>query len=770
MRKYLLNGLAALTMGLAMTSCMKEFSFEEQEQQASLDNAQQTLGFYIPANQDWVMSTTATATFNVKGLSNEATVYVFSNNPQVDRTATVLASAPMTGTTTTISNIRIPSYVKSLFVGLKQSNGNMNYKYVDVEDGQISASYDFSTTAQARTRSITINNDVYDVFTYPTNDELNSAFPTGVPFGAIEVGSITDAWGTWSNDNNKNFVISSGGNYEIGGSYYNNAREKVKNIYVNTTDDVTITNKGLLYINIFILKGNTSVLSSSEFGGMISVAKDATLTWTQNSVAQNDYIKLFNKGTMNFTNDNIDWGNNCTIYNLATITAKNLSYSPGANNTSYFMNLGENATLTASSMTLNSTCHFLNSGTAIITGNTTVTQAGICWVNNGFYKTGNMIFSANNETFYNYCQLIVEGNLHMYDGAFSLMNDSYTETATADVDNFTVYMGNNAGFNCTGNNTWGDQSGQGDGTYNGFKCTGTNSYIRLGGTTTVAGHKKALETTGNVTIAINNIYDKGAGNSGVQPTIQRNEGAIEATFSTLNPTYNSTDCGATWTSAPPSDTPSTETPTIVTPSTENQTWTYAFEDNTTSCDFDLNDVVIQVRESETDPTKLIVKLVAAGCQYDNYVWLGNTPIVWAGGAEVHNAFGATHGVMVNTGNNRGIDLNPVEVAIDKPTKNFDFQNADFKIRPYKINSDPTIETNAVNGDITIVKEGDTENELPHAPLGIAIPAKWKWPKERVVVSDAYTGFTAWGKQEDLTLRAGLGGWYETPVSGQVYGE
>ena len=55
MRKYIFNGFAALTMGLAMSSCMKEFSFEEQEQQASLDNAQQTLGFYIPANQDWVM-------------------------------------------------------------------------------------------------------------------------------------------------------------------------------------------------------------------------------------------------------------------------------------------------------------------------------------------------------------------------------------------------------------------------------------------------------------------------------------------------------------------------------------------------------------------------------------------------------------------------------------------------------------------------------------------------------------------------------------------
>jgi hypothetical protein len=336
------------------------------------------------------------------------------------------------------------------------------------------------------------------------------------------------------------------------------------------------------------------------------------------------------------------------------------------------------------------------------------------------------------------------------------MDNSYIQTKTLDVDNFTIHMGNNAGFNCTGNNTWGDQGGQGDGIYNGFKCSGTNSYIRLGGTTTVAGHKKALETTGNVTIAINNIYDKGAGNSGVQPTIQLNVGKTEVNFSQLNPTYNSTNCGASWTSNPP----------VVTPVTENQTWTYAFEDNKTRCDFDLNDVVIQVRESETNSSKLIVTLVAAGCEYDNYVWLGNTQLSWNNKAEVHEAFGATHGVMVNTG--RGVDMNAVETTIDKPS-GFDFQTADFKIRPFKVNSDPTVSTNAVNDYITVVTSSNSEG-LGKAPLGIAIPAKWKWPKERVVVNNAYSGFTAWGKQSDLTLKAGLSGWYQTPNSGTVYGE
>ena len=92
------------------------------------------------------------------------------------------------------------------------------------------------------------------------------------------------------------------------------------------------------------------------------------------------------------------------------------------------------------------------------------------------------------------------------------------------------------------------------------------------------------------------------------------------------------------------------------------------------------------------------------------------------------------------------------------------QNADFKIRPYKINSSEPV----TDDYITIVKVGDTNVGLAKAPLGIAIPDAWKWPKERVIVTNAYTGFTAWGKQEDLTLRAEDGGWYLEPTDNLVY--
>ena len=744
MRKYIFNGLAALTMGFAMTACTQDFNYEEQEQQASLNNAQQTLGFYIPDNQDWVMSTTATATFNIEGLSDEATVYVFSNNPQADGYGSVLASSQTTGTTTTLSEFRIPAHLESVFVGVKESNGNMIYKYVDVENGQITADYDYSTTANARTRASAVVDG--DPFTFENTASYYKTI-ADIPYDAKDINTSSDYDCVMSGK----LVATSGMRSNL-----NLWQGPAVDIYIN--GEVTIPTGAYIHsANIYVLPGSTlTVYKQANYGCKIYVSENAILNYYVSKLETNNdgsgrLSSIYNRGTVSFA-DNFEANQDVIIYNEGTMTGKDITSKPGDGHTSLFYNFGE-LTLTGN-MVLNSCANFYNEGKVTVSGETNVTQKDIYWINNGHYTTGSMIFSAKNATFYNYCQLLVKGNAHMYDGEFNLMNGSYTEAATAEFDNFIVNMGGNSGFNVLGNNTW---AAQGDGTFQGFKATGTNNYVRLGGNTTVAGHLKSLETSGTITLAYNNIIDQGAGNSGVQPTYQFNEGTTKATFSELNPTYNTTDCGASWTPNPP----------VETTVTENQTWTYAFEDNKTRCDFDLNDVVIQVRESETDSEKLIVKLVAAGCEYDNYVWLGETPIVWEGGAEVHDAFGVTHGVMVNTGNNKGVDLSPVEVTIDKP-ENFDFQNADFKIRPYRINSNPNDEANAVDGYISIVKEG-VETGL-WGPLGLAIPAKWKWPKERYTVNYAYPTFTDWGKTSDLTLRADKAGWYENPASGLVYGE
>ena len=747
MRKNLFNGLAALTMGFAMTACTQDFNYEEQEQQASLNNAQQTLGFYIPDNQDWVMSTTANATFNVKGLSNDATVYVFSNNPYADGYGSVLASGQTTGTTTTLSGFRIPAHLKSVFVGVKESNGNFVYKYVDVEDGNITANYDFSTPANARTRSVV--SEIGDPFPSYTTEQVNAMYKNSAPSTAKTTSQI--------DPNNQNAyqsyteikLESETAAYH----FWSGSRD----IYIS--GEVTLNVDGSNSMNqarIYLLPNSTLNFNMSNYINdlEIYVASNATLNYSYSMLyKQTGGGKIFNRGTLNLPED-FQANQDAIIYNEGTVSGTNITSAPGDGRPSFFFNYGTLAL--SGNFQLNSCANFFNEGIVTVGGLTECTQGNskIWWINKGHYTTKKFKIEAWNGTYYNYCQLIVREDAHLHDGQFNLMQNSYMEAASADCNNFQVNMGGNAGFNIKGNNSWG---AQGDNTYQGFKATGSNNYVRLGGTTSVAAHKYSLQTTGNITIAFNNLVDLGASNSGVQPTIQLNEGTTRVDFSELNPTYSATDCGATWSNNPP----------VVTPVVENNSWTYAFEDNKTRCDFDLNDVVIQVRESETDSEKLIVKLVAAGCEYDNYVWLGETPIVWEGGAEVHDAFGVTHGVMVNTGNNKGVDKTPVEVTIDKPT-NFDFQNADFKIRPFRINSDPTDEANAVDGYISIVKEG--VNTGLWGPLGLAIPTKWKWPKERYTVNYAYPQFTDWGKEADLTLRADESGWYEYPTSGLVYGE
>ena len=780
MRNFFLKGVAALTMGLAMTACTKDFNYEQEEQQASIDNAQQTLGFYIPDNQDWVLSTTATATFTIKGLSDDATVYVFSNNPYADGYGSVLASGQTTGTTTTLSGFRIPQHLKMVYVGLKESDGNMLYKYVDVENGQINASYDFSTTAEARTRSITVNGDTYGAFNFPSNNELTSAFPTSIPANADEVSELetlykgktvetqygtTTMWDLYAIYVNRikagyNLKITQTGTFELGGTYQNivDGVPQLYNVYVNVDGNVTIRRNGSTHFNLYILRGNVTLESNyGEQAGSISVAAGATLNDQRNSIAANQGIKMYNRGTINATNtEGYDIGNLSTIYNEGDFNISGpMSYSPGSANTSYFINMGDDANITAPSMTLNSSCNFYNSGKVNITNETFVTQSNIYWINNGYYETGSIEFSAWNSTFYNYCQLFVHGQAYMHDGQFNLKSGSYAEIETAIVNNFQINMYGNTGLNIKGDNSW---LGQGDNTYQGFKAYGENNYVRLGGTTSVDQHHLTLVAEGKIFIGFNNLYAPNNDNPYDGPYVDLRENTKRVDFSELNPVYNETDCGATWTANPQIDTP------VV----ENQTWTYAFEDNKTRCDFDMNDVVIQVRENEENENELIVTLVAAGCEYDNYVWLGNNIINWPNGKEVHDAFGINHGVMVNTGNGKGVDLDPVSITIPKPA-NFDFQNPGFKIRAFKINSDPTNEDNARSSFVEIVQEGNPSG-LPQAPVGIAIPDKWKWPKERVNITNAYEGFIAWGSQDNLALRAEDGGWYKEPAANSVYGE
>lgn len=749
MRNFFLKGVAALTMGLAMTACTKDFNYEQEEQQASIDNAQQTLGFYIPDNQDWVLSTTATATFTIKGLSDDATVYVFSNNPYAEGYGSVLASGQTTGTTTTLSGFRIPQHLKMVYVGLKESDGNMVYKYVDVENGQINASYDFSTTpALARTRSMVP--DIGDPFPSFTPSEVDAKYKTSAPSTATPSSQI-DPTKDYAYQGYTEILLE---NETAAYHFWQGARD----IYIS--GEVTLNVNESLSMNqarIYLLPNSTLNFNMSNYINdlEIYVAQNATLNYNYGRLyKQTGGGVIFNRGTINLQDD-FQANNDAIVYNEGTVIGKDITSGPASDKPSFFYNFG---TLELSGkLQLNSCANFYNEGTVTVAGLTECTQGTgqVWWINKGHYTTKQFGIMAWNGTFYNYCQLFIQEDASLHDGQFNLMPGGYMEAATAEINNFQINMYGNTGLNIKGSSHW---IAQGDGTYQGFKAYGENNYVRLGGTTSVDQHHLTLVSEGKVFIGFNNLDAPNSDNPYDGPYVDLRENTKRVDFSELNPVYSETDCGATWAANPQIDTP------VV----ENQTWTYAFEDNKTRCDFDMNDVVIQVRENEENENELIVTLVAAGCEYDNYVWLGYDILEWPKGKEVHDAFGINHGVMVNTGNGKGVDLDPVSITIPKPA-NFDFQNPGFKIRAFKINSDPTNEDNARSSFVEIVQEGNPSG-LPQAPVGIAIPDKWKWPKERVNITNAYEGFIAWGSQDNLALRAEDGGWYKEPAANSVYGE
>lgn len=770
MKKYLLNGIAALTLGLSITSCMKEFNVEEQREQQALNNAEQTLGFYIPAGQDWVMSSQASANISVNMSNGENyTVKIFSNNPLMNDVAYILAQGEIANGGTFTSSFRYPSDLEEVYLSLTDSQGEVYYRKASIENGQINYTL-APVAAKSRTRSVTVNGDVYETFNYPTSEELAAAFPTSIPGDADEVAELeslyknTTVKDQWGNDQTLwglyqiyaykitegyNLKVTQAGIVELGGTYQNASWDSSKgmnvaypyNVYVYVDGDLTIRRSGATHFNLYILKGNVTLESDyGEQAGSISVAEGATLKDQRNSIAANQGIKLYNRGTVKATNsEKYDIGNFSTVYNEGTFEVTGaLTYSPGSSNTSYFINMGDEAKLTAKEMTLNSSCHFLNSGKVEIEGESFVTQSGIFWVNNGYYTTGSMTFSAENTTFYNYCQLIVEGNAHMYDGEFNLMQNGYIEAGSAEFDNFAVNMADNSSFYVKGATNW---VAQGDGTYQGFRlnegATGKNVAVKIEGVTTIDSHYHTLSVSEGITFGHSTIKIMRGDNevteeqlkdeqSGDYPVLDIN--GAEATCDKVTITPNTQGCGATTNTNPGQET--------------TQVWTYAFEDNTIYGDYDMNDVVLKVYENPSNKNEIIVTLVAAGCEFNNDVYLGEAPIMFTAPdgtetSEVHAAFGVAKGTLVNTGG-RSTTVSTKPIAIITKPEGFDFQTAAFNIVP-----------------------GGGEDKGKHIgiatsgyPCGIVVPINWAYPSERTCIVNAYEkeghSFGEWATSADHT--------------------
>ena len=513
-KKNWMKGLALTALGLMAVSCNKmDFGGMQITEEVITQNAEEKLGITIADGQTWQMTQQVNAKVDVNMSNGEDyKVAIYSNNPILDGHGIVLAEGKVSDGGHFSKNFTCPTSSSELYIGLTDAANYTIYKPAKLENGVLKVAFGTTANNNVPHRSYQVGNDVYDVFTFPTAEELTAAFPTSIPEDADEVADLATMekyntkyyeyqnlyWIYLRNGAGYNYKVTKTGEVEIGGTW-NNVSVGPYNVYVAVNGNVTLKRNGTELMNLYILSGNVTIDSNfGECGGMISVAEGATLTDARDHIAHNSGITVYNHGTFNATNYRYDIGNNAKIYNEASFTSTNaLSYSAGSSNTSYFYNIGEDAVLTAPSMTFNSTCHFISEGTVNIAGETNVTQKDITWVNNGKYTTGTLKFSAHNSTFYNYCQLYVTGNCWFMDGSFNMMDNSYAEMGTAVVNNFHVVMGNNSGLNIKNGTAFGQQ---GNGIDQGFFAKDDNAvaYVRLGGVTKIAFHNTpcALQISG----------------------------------------------------------------------------------------------------------------------------------------------------------------------------------------------------------------------------------------------------------------------------------
>lgn len=819
-----MKSAAAIVLGLAATACSHDFdSTVSSEEQQSIDNAQQTLGFYIPENQDWVMTSAVTANLPIDGYNGLTyKVKVYSNNPVQDNIGYVITQKEVLGGQNFISDFSIPAYMTSIVIGIEDEFGETIYKKANVENGQITR----FVTDETRTRSmespacpdITQPYDETWVATYnqtakePTSENVadnydNSYYTEGTP--ATEGTPDTYPTNWWdhnainsvrSDENDPGYIWlkNNVGWDRVGGNNFTDeewanliAKAKadgfLKFFYVQKGTDGTPATEGYwTYDETFV----RNFKITGTYDGAISVVATEGLT---DGVANGNERTVVVTGTWNITEDQrVGSKGKIIIANGGTVNV-------ASGKTLNMVNEARLVVLPGGKLTGDGKVE-VNNGNAAGEENYNGGTIDVAVFNNNFgkfYNYGKFLVTeyqggAKESNFYNHslvsikhtglgsetpnarifnaCQWYCEGDMRCrnyegVNGSAFIVGGQLMVSGSEDGTTTPSYFGLAAGalvkvgslYN-NGTSWTGPTSGyaaleidnqidflnwQQDAPATGGYFQ-NNIYVKASNWSNIPGGNGFQSgETATADYKFWNIVANCCGNGGVKKVNAGNNVLIDASS---NFELGKTGC----TPGFKGDTEKIKE--------ENNYYTFAFEDNRVRCDFDLNDVVLQVKVNESDNTKFDVKLVAAGCEYDNYVYLGTTRIEWEKGAEVHAALGVDPGVMVNTKRNT-TSATPVTVTISN--QDYTLDNAPFRIMPCKTGSGSDAAENQLeknnNGFIDL---SDMNSDRGKAPIGLRFPIKWRWPNERVIVTDAYEYFNQWAGNPDIVTRATQADWYK----------
>lgn len=672
----------------------------------------------IDPNQTWETSSVCKASVSVNETAGEVyTIKIYTANPyNANSGASLLATSSVSNGQTTNIEFDIPAALQYVYVMKIDSKGYSSAKAVLVENKQATVSFGG------------INNIASTVKTKAVSTIVNFTAPDASQFPTKEVAQQMNLQQT-------NGQIGTAGNYEIKSSV-NAINNWAGNANLYITEDVTLNS---LYITtnskIFVLPGITLTLNLSGYslgqtGSVISVGEGAKLILNSGRL-QASNATIYNAGTVKA--EDLDVAGNGYVYNRGTLSiTKSVTV---ANHNSLLVNEG---TMTALSFETQGSSSFYNSGKVEISGKSHLSSNYQKWENQGYFKTNSMVIEASSSNLLNACQLYIDGEFKINttsttsDNAFKMDGGAYTECGSLYLDNASIVMGGKSFFNVKGTATYNYNLG-------GFYATAQDfAILKIGkAVQNSAGQGNTIGYHGKLYVACNDHFENGlSGNvhyiiwEGDAQLTGADNAEISIPSSNCNPGYNSKpDNGG-------NDTPAT--------------YAYAFEDMMKEVgDYDFNDVVLYVSVPyDKNGKKVIdVTLKAAGATKKLAVGFNNSGQKQTLFADVHEALGVAAGTLVNTGTATGTEKKiTVEVA-----SNFTLtEHGDFYI------TDGSIERHIPN-----FTDGFKPGDVPY---GIRIASSnWKWPKERVVITEAYAGFAAWAN--DATAAAS---WYNEPINGKVY--
>lgn len=167
MKKYLINGMALLAMGMIVTSCSKDNLFTDAD---AVKHAESVLGVTIDPNQDWKMTQEVTANVTVNmGTGKEYTLFVFDKSPFDNKDAVYYTKKKVTDATVSDLSLSVPSHLTQLYVTIMDSNNHSVSKYVTINGKSANTVFG---TAMANSSNFTLTRS----FTAPEVSEIDAPY------------------------------------------------------------------------------------------------------------------------------------------------------------------------------------------------------------------------------------------------------------------------------------------------------------------------------------------------------------------------------------------------------------------------------------------------------------------------------------------------------------------------------------------------------------------------------------------------------------------